>query len=648
MSTKQILPENARRVLGMVVVVVVGLAAAVVLSSTMSYAVEPDATVSMDPAAGSVFRGEAIDVMVKVDGAGAIKGYDFRLSWDPSVVEVLAATPAGGFAGTEFSTEQIETGELLVGAALETGSTEDGELAVITMMAPVGSAAGETMLDLFEVNIVGADLMPVDVMVEDGTLTSIAVDVAPAYPAEWKGVGDTFTELVRVHGADGTRGFEFEVSWDGSVIDVLDVAPAGEFAGTSLFTKTEGADSWSVIGALDTVASGTGALLELSVEALAPGVSPLTLSTVRITEKDFGTQELAEDALGQGELNIAESTVYVDPAESLVMEQDTFSVQIMKSTDEALSAFEFFLRFDPKKVEFVSVAPGADATGLVTGSLQAPNVVGVVGAQAGTLVPGGTAAMAEITFMAKEEGTSMLDVLDAVEAQETPYDPVSLVDTNIDRLPDPEVVDGIVDATKRAVAFEFAEIGELQVVDVPFGITIRAITEDGETAHYFGTADLTDLTETIDPTTATFVNGVAMLDVTISEAMMDDVITASATDPVTLDLIEGESNPFDVCEPVEIVDLVSDSPVMLTEPMHFTATVTGSPPITYMWDFGDEGAGELLAGGQETGTYLFAAPGTYTVTLTVENPCGTDTAMEMVEVEPFKLYLPIVMSNFTP
>jgi PKD repeat protein len=102
----------------------------------------------------------------------------------------------------------------------------------------------------------------------------------------------------------------------------------------------------------------------------------------------------------------------------------------------------------------------------------------------------------------------------------------------------------------------------------------------------------------------------------------------------------------EVCEPVSIDDFVSNSPVGIGDTMYFTATVSGSEPITYDWDFG--GAGTLVGGGEETGAFVYDEPGTYTVVLSVENDCGEDEATLDVTVEGYMLFLPVVAKNYTP
>ena len=54
--------------------------------------------------------------------------------------------------------------------------------------------------------------------------------------------------------------------------------------------------------------------------------------------------------------------------------------------------------------------------------------------------------------------------------------------------------------------------------------------------------------------------------------------------------------------------------------VRFTATVNGDSPITYAWNFGDNGMGSSA-----TPTHTFSQPGTYTVTLNASNEHGSDS-----------------------
>ena len=94
----------------------------------------------------------------------------------------------------------------------------------------------------------------------------------------------------------------------------------------------------------------------------------------------------------------------------------------------------------------------------------------------------------------------------------------------------------------------------------------------------------------------------------------------------------------------------SSSPVTLGEAMHFTASVTGTTPLSYTWDFGGPGSGSGMDG--PTPVYTYTDSGAFTVTLSVENPCGTMPFTELVIVRPptvyHTIYLPIVVKDSTP
>jgi PKD repeat protein len=82
---------------------------------------------------------------------------------------------------------------------------------------------------------------------------------------------------------------------------------------------------------------------------------------------------------------------------------------------------------------------------------------------------------------------------------------------------------------------------------------------------------------------------------------------------------------------------------------HFTGTVAGgTAPLFYTWDFGDGGG----ASGSLTPSYIYATAGTFTVTLTVTNTCGTADVSHPITVQPvvtgYFIYLPLVYKAATP
>jgi hypothetical protein len=92
------------------------------------------------------------------------------------------------------------------------------------------------------------------------------------------------------------------------------------------------------------------------------------------------------------------------------------------------------------------------------------------------------------------------------------------------------------------------------------------------------------------------------------------------------------------------VSLLAGSPVPLGSVMHFTASlISGTPPLTYTWDFG--GAGDGIGLDTPTPAYTYTLSGNFTATVTVENPCGIDIVSEEVTVYSVghSIYLPLVL-----
>jgi PKD repeat protein len=62
---------------------------------------------------------------------------------------------------------------------------------------------------------------------------------------------------------------------------------------------------------------------------------------------------------------------------------------------------------------------------------------------------------------------------------------------------------------------------------------------------------------------------------------------------------------------------------------NFTNTSVGSGTLTYLWDFGDGNIGS-----SEHPSHTYAVSGTYTVTLSAQNECGSDVSTDTIQVLP--------------
>jgi serine protease AprX len=94
------------------------------------------------------------------------------------------------------------------------------------------------------------------------------------------------------------------------------------------------------------------------------------------------------------------------------------------------------------------------------------------------------------------------------------------------------------------------------------------------------------------------------------------------------------------------VTFSSDSPVLLGEAMHFTATVTGTAPLTVSWGFGAPGEGS----GWDTlqPVYTYTVSGDFAVCLSVTDACGSSAFTRTVTVEPGyrQFYLPLLRKEW--
>jgi PKD repeat protein len=104
--------------------------------------------------------------------------------------------------------------------------------------------------------------------------------------------------------------------------------------------------------------------------------------------------------------------------------------------------------------------------------------------------------------------------------------------------------------------------------------------------------------------------------------------------PITLVVITS-------CEPISLAGF-SWTPLTPTlgQTITFTASASGTAPITYTWSLGD---GSPSAEGQVI-SHTFDLAGTFTVTLAATNPCGQETRTHRIKVSrEWKVCLPLIV-----
>ncbi|MGC8873788.1 MAG: clostripain-related cysteine peptidase [Chloroflexia bacterium] len=118
------------------------------------------------------------------------------------------------------------------------------------------------------------------------------------------------------------------------------------------------------------------------------------------------------------------------------------------------------------------------------------------------------------------------------------------------------------------------------------------------------------------------------------EVQSDDPVSPSIVLPVTLTVVAP-------CRPVSQTAFLWEPFVpFVGEPVTFTASATGTLPITFTWDLGDGSFAEGAAV-----VHPYALPGEVTVTLQARNACGEETVAHRLTVRRpvWTVYLPLIL-----
>lgn len=114
-----------------------------------------------------------------------------------------------------------------------------------------------------------------------------------------------------------------------------------------------------------------------------------------------------------------------------------------------------------------------------------------------------------------------------------------------------------------------------------------------------------------------YVDGTDLVSSSAVLALDDIHIISSGNAPIITSIIQSPATSSGDKEP---------APASIT----FSANVVGSDPLTYAWDFTNDGTTDATG---STATYTYAQPGTYTCKLTLSNAEGSTTATTTVYVD---------------
>lgn len=609
---------------------------------------------SVDPALQKVYRGDEFTVEIRVDNVEELWGYQFTLGFNPQVVSVTDVEDAG-FLGTEIEVFGPAYGpaQVTFGAGyLETPTdppSGSGVLAVVTLKAETRGLSRLVLLDpqLFP----GGELEVPEV--GNGVVNSVLeMEVSPASAEEWVNLGQ-FTEEIMIHGAKNLAGFRFDLGFDPDVVQVDDVA-LGPFLGSTgrtVGTPFEEIDNVTGMLTFEAFSTGTmdgpdgsGVLATVTFTALAKGDTALDLEGLRVFDPD-ANEENPVDA--DGIVHVVEQGVQVTPLDQSVTRCDTFEVSIWVADANDLAGFKFDLAWDETLFtvdEIVPDEPFLTQNGRTVDAVLAEidNDNGTLNFEVATVGAVGTGVdglgpLARLTMTAIDAGTSDLTLSD-----------VLLFDSeaNEER---PTLTDGEVTATKEAVEFAFSTIGD-QVAGEAFDVTITALDEDGLPAvNFSGMVDLSDTTGTLSPTEVEFDGPEATASMTITKADTDITISAEGMNACG-ETISGVSNAFEVeAGPLAKIGVTPDpAQVPVGHEQQFTAVgydeYDNEVAITPTWSVADAEAGSI-----DGATGLFTASfniGTYPDAVVATD--GAISGDATVEVTGYQVFMPVIMSNFTP
>jgi hypothetical protein len=89
-----------------------------------------------------------------------------------------------------------------------------------------------------------------------------------------------------------------------------------------------------------------------------------------------------------------------------------------------------------------------------------------------------------------------------------------------------------------------------------------------------------------------------------------------------------------------VAGFVHNGPIYAWQTAVFTNSSTGSPPLTYLWNF-DDG----FTSTAENPTHFYADPGAYSVMLTVTNVFGMDMSVQTIEIQEALVFMPVVLKS---
>jgi hypothetical protein len=507
-------------------------------------------------------------------------------------------------------------------------------------------------------------------------------------------VGDVFTVTLEIEDAVDIAAYLVEIGFDPTVVEVQSVT-VGDFLGSGLWREVTTFDN--TLGTLKVDAAleppytgggvdGDGVLAEIEMEAVGRGVTDLEFT--RATVQD-GSGTIMDPLLDPGMVTslVAMEIVPAHPEEAVALGTFTETVMIKGAVD--MAGYRFTLRSsDPSVVaiEDVELGPFLEDNSELVASSNA-----VVAPAEATFQVAGTPPGADPVDGASGSGAIAIVHLNALavgDAELTLHER-KIYDTDaVEEVPD--ALNGLVHVTDVMLSVVPEEtavfVGQTFDIDIHVNDTedlasyrftlaydpaVVSFVEANDTG-FLGGSVLTNLTGPEDgvftfegvqaeppaggrpdgPGDLATITFMAVGAGTSDLAFMNGEVGIGTFPGLVPAATEDGMVTATVCEPVDITDLIFDSPAKVNDEVEFTAEVTGTAPFGFRWDFDSDGTAEMEGLGLDMVTHTYTETGTYTVTVVAAN-CSvtdpfTDTMSMPIVVESWELFMPIIAKNYAP
>jgi hypothetical protein len=278
--------------------------------ATTSTVGQEEPVLYVDPATVTVDPGETFTVQVKVTNVLNLYTHQFKLSWNPSFLEVTSVTE-GPFLSSEGSyvtyfkdriwntpdpmgvSGYLYVGSSLLGEPATAAASGKGTLATIEFLV---KEKGNTALHLYETQLVSSLMVEMAHQTKDGAFLSLPpaeINVEPSTIVDaFLQPGSTFSVNVSVIQAVGVYSWNLNMSWDPALLNVTSIEE-GIFLNQSLYNTTFNSQISPEEGRFyancslfeeppEVAASGNGTLLNVTFLVKSVGSTDLRLLDAKL------------------------------------------------------------------------------------------------------------------------------------------------------------------------------------------------------------------------------------------------------------------------------------------------------------------------------------------------------------------------------